>query len=945
MASKSKGRAVRARAEKGSVEYGVERRAAEDRPTLIVVRESDAHDRLLFSDMADKTMAHHCKDVPTLAALTASGVDPLDRPQAWDAVVKRRRHSQSCQFINNGMLFLYHLGSAAHVDDDETLNFFTEELIAMVEEHSPGTLRAFNFSRLVRDREHGGRLGNVLQKHRVRVVTSEMTIDMRDPMGPTMWSLVTSLAAQERDSIVSRLLLGRIAASRRNRWPHNADAIPIGYQPSDRQITPDPEAVETVGQVLRLMGDTHLSNAQLVREMGRLGITRPKVRSLYGEEATVADVNQPKDIRRSIETYLELYETGVYVLPVAVTDDARDQVGGLPVQRGGDGANAFIELRYDFGTPHGGWVSPHVFAAIRARMAADDSFVTPAANRRPFSGRPPFQFGDRLLKTDTNTANGYRLLEVTEVSAIEGLPKTITTTIASVEASELHAAVFSGIVGALTDELGVAGKTQRVKLTVAPDGVKLLETRIMQLTDRAAEAYRAAESAGSSRTAESLRKRAMELERERADYEAELTEFLDDPFSRLPSQIAVDVTTLAKAFQAIADLDGGLPTELYQELHALLPVFTLTPTDNPKELDWSVVLELPTTDDWYLRLGPISGRVVVRSIQRRNTSSTRHQELLEAFASGETMDQIAAGTGYSRVDTAASELRGQLIARGIPAACVGNTYLAPIKELRMLIGGVAINKHSDSVLELAGKPLALTEYLDKNFLVPAGVQPEWAGSSLARLLNSSERGRIPWTLSNKVGQQALDLVSALGGSPTLGEFFSADPVTTQSLRLWRLCNGKPDCPPVLQRVEPWILKRRRPAHDNRLQPFQCPHCDDPLTLHLRIFEAPLGLLCESCHRTPTDDFIFPDSYFSLERNQARLNQATKPPAPTRRVPARLELDDVPVNTRVAIIADYGTDLPVLKLLKRHGVSQAFLYKLLGEEGIERRRPYRPRTLQ
>lgn len=944
MASKSRGRKLRAGVV--GVDGGYVPPDDHQRPAkaMLVVRESDASDRLLFTDMISQTVNIFLGQHPSLEVLATAGCEPFDHPDKWGAVVTTGSQARSCQFVHDGMLVLYHMGSAARVDDGDRGNFFTDELAAAFTAHEPTEVLAATFSRLVRDVAQGNRLSAVLQEMRSVVRTVEGTIDFSEAHSGILWSALSAFASQEREAIHRRTLLGKIADSGRNRWPHGTNAVPPGYAQAGTSLRPDLASVEAIGTMLRLMADPTMSNAEFVQAAGGLGISRPRIRKLRGEESTVADVAHPKDIRASLEAFLELYETGDYVMPLPILrNENRALFGGLPVKRGSAG-QPFVELRYKFGLPPKGWAPPHVFAAIRQRMANDDRFATRSNVRRPFSGRTAYRLGEQVLQIDTNASKGYRLLEIRPIERDGEVVDGYDQTLAIVDARDLQTVVFDGIRAALEDPAGIPGMPARARVSTAPEAIDLLEYRISTLSREAAAARMAAATANDELTREVLLDTAIRVEQERTRYEEEWETIRSDPLAGLPTLMDVDLSQFMEVLTALSAADISLPNEIARQIHSVIPIFTLAPCDNPGELEWTAIIELPASGDHYLRLGPIIGRVPVRGSKVFNRNPHKDKHLLKAFASGAALEDVVRESGYRSVRATVPRLRTHLRSHDVPDNVIGRIVTSPIPELRVVLGQVVLSGLVEEASSLQDDIGKLAELITERVELPDRIDRRWAALALSLTLRSDGGSNTRWAKDSTTEQRAIDVLVGNDGETSLRVVLTAvaDHPGGNGLLIKRLVVGSSMGPPCLERVEPWELEGRRADQENRVRLFSCPHCGDALTIYLRAAEITRGLLCARCHRAPTDRAVFPDSYFTLPTGKTNLSH-TIPARPAKGPRSRRQdIADFGETRRSAITSDYATEMKIADLLTKHDITSQVMYEVVDAAGQPRRRPYRPR---
>ncbi len=952
-------RGTRAKAEK-VLSLRLERETATIDPltTLVVVRESDASDLVLFENMAHKTISGLLPRMPELAPLLEDPLGPILTPAKYGAVIERSRQSKSIKFLFADVLFLYHLGSAAHIDDDQDLNFFTQQLLGMLEEPSIHELCAFAVNRVVRDEPNGNDLGKVFSLRSIKVIVEGQEFDFTKPYAGMLWSLAVILAAQERNGIVERNRLGKVAAARRTYWPHGPKAIPLGYRLEGKTLVPVEEERDRVRRVLDLLAAPDLSTRQFVEELGMMHVTRPGVKERYGEHATLAAVRHPKDIQQSFLNMMSLYETGVYEMPLPNPTKGAKVFGGLAVHRSDDSDPmdyGFVILRYDFGLPEGGWAPPETFEAIRAKQQANRAFVNGNRQRRAFGGRPPYEVGGVVYQFESSGMNRYRLcrLEGSDLLAPDESrsdarqdPRiTGKESIATLDAEEFHRVLISTIVEALST-IGSEGELRASALKAVVDPTTSLRLTIEFHQRRADRAREEALRTDDAATAAAFRREAETEERAIADLRVHGA---DEPVaSQVVDHVRVDVGQFVTLLAKVVKSDLKVPGAVATAIQRLIPELKVHPTSERGVLGWVVTVHLPTEGGGVLALGPIRGRVECNVVHRATRRDGSVDPIaLAAFARGETLEAIAAELEVSRT-TAWQRVRSGLSEGGLPEAAMSRLVRAPVRELRMLFGALALKHLGGDVEAVRGDPGMLTELLVSADVVPAGADPAWAAATVA-LYFSELSVRGSWEARDPIGQTAVDFVVSRGGSCTVEELLG---------RIGPLAlNASAAISRVLGRLGKYpsaVLESALPLdkdHDGRLNREEtirlvtCPHCGEPLTMVVRATEVPSHMLCAQCRRSPSAEHPFPPGYFERDASDspdgATEGDVVVPKKKTGGPPVALGAQQAQ-----AIIEDYRSGRIIGGrdgILARHGITSGRLYTTLREHDVALRQPFRPRT--
>ena len=919
---------------------------------LLVVRESDASDFLQFEDMAYKTISMIISTHPELETLLNNPLDPIRNPTKWNTIVETRPGARSFQFLIGGTIVLYHLGSAAKVNDNEDINFFTEVLIRLITTYKIRSIYAFGINRLVRDQKNASKIAVELQELGALVTMSNFNIDFTTVLGSTAWNFLGMVAEQERQGIVERNRLGRIAVARRNEWPHRKEVVPLGYILQGRTIVPDPKQRELVGKILALMADESLSMRQFANELGTLKVKRPRVSAYYGEDATVDQVRHPKDLFESFINLLSLYEFGRYEMPLPNPTKHATLFGSLPVHRPDPQSDGFVILTYEFGLPPGGWADPLVFEAIRVKLDNNKRFTNGTRERRAFGGRALYEVDGTIFQLDSNSPESYRLRrhrfapgsptgpggQVLQSEEIE--------TIATVTASVLHKSVIEGIVNAVSSAAGVSGKVIPHALRVQHGPEETLQRTIDFHQRRATRAREEAIRSSEPATAAAFRKEA-----EWAEHQLQLLRDATpgEGLATTSSSVTLDHEAIIRNLAKIALTEAKVPGDVYAACMRLIPTIELSPTCDPSTIAWSTMVHLPTVEGSVLELGPITG--TVRSRQFRPASGAieqRSEAVFGPYGEGRSIEETAKSLDV-RPDYAWRAVRHELQAAGFHEGALSRLRSAPVPELRILVARAAKAGIVDRFQTLGSAERAA--FLEAEHCVPDGCDSSWAAHALSSYLQTlGTKGE--WSMSNRLGQRAVDLVNERGGTLSIGELCEAiggEVDSHHQLINGVLGRGKSGVSMVLK-ADGEIKASGGLLFDQAatLRVVGCPHCGGTTMLVLRVTEVPRQLLCETCHRMPGAPFEFPPGYFTLERGRDSFaqsltaNDPADPRDPCRKFERRGPIDE---ETTAKIVSDYKDGLVISGsggILKRYSINTERLMTIIDTAGVEHRQPFRPR---
>lgn len=926
---------------------------------MVVVRESDASDFILFENMVHKTISLLTPEFPDLVELLNDPLGPIFEPEKYGAVIEKRKGSKSVHFVFADILFVYHLGSAAMVNEDEDINFFTHVLLTALRNHSIQEIYAFAVNRLARDEENGADLAKAFHARDMKIYTSGQNFDFSQPYGMTLWNLAVSIAAQERNGIVERNRLGRIAVARRNQWPHGPKSIPLGYRLNGKGLVPDESECDRVVKILEMMGDPELSTRQFVERLGMMEVTRPGVKERYGEHATVALVRHPKDLHQSFVNMLALYETGVYEMPLPNPTKGAKVFGGLPVH-GTDASDpkdyGFVVLRYNFGLPEGGWAPPAVFEAIRAKQQANRAFVNGTRERRAFGGRPPYEVDGVVYQFETTGMDKYRVCRLEGTNLLEsGASRpgerqerkiTAKESLATIDVNGLHQSVVTTIIDTLAN-VGASGELRVSTLRAQADPATALRLTIEFHRHRADRAREEALRTDDDATAAAFRREA-EIE-EQAIANLLSTAPLTTIEPAVDETVRVDIGHFVAMLAKVVKSDLKVPGAVATAVERLIPDLRFFPIGQKGWLGWTATVRLATEGGDALVLEPITGRVECNVVHRATkVDGTPDTQALALYAQGVTVEEIAERLDIGRL-SAWQQVRKVLAAQGIPDAALSRLGRAPVAQLRMLFGLIALKKAGAQVAAVISDPVSLAALLEASGLVPDGADSAWAAGTLALYYGElSVRGS--WSAKDQIGQIAVDFVAEQGGSCSVEALlerigplgYNVGTVLSQVLGRYNKFQ------PAVLRTDNALGEGtgHRLKRDEMVHLVECPHCGDPMTEVVRVTEVPRHLLCEHCHRTPTATYVFPDGYFQTEVNakssaaiDTELRSERKPDA--KSVPRELSDDDVK-----AIIADYQNHAITIGgkdgILARHAIKDWQMYEIIRTHGVAPRRPHKER---
>jgi DNA invertase Pin-like site-specific DNA recombinase len=777
---------------------------------LIVVRESDQHDRLLMAGMIAQTL-HKASGLPGVDEMVEAGMDVFDNPKRYGAEKTRLGKSTMCVLERDGVVFFYSMASASK-DDLDDANAFVTELARAIEKYAPHEIWVAAFTRLLRSTSHQSDLYRALSRRPTKL-HCELEIDFAELGAAMSFDVLALVAAGERDNIVSRLTIGRVAQWRRKEW------IPKGYPPGYKvdernQLVVDEGKVESTRAMLTVLADAALTTREKAERIAALGVTTPKLQQLYGPQATIGDAGNPHEVVETLYGWVGTYETGIYEMLWGVPMRGLKEVLGVPVEQHPGYANGALRMPYTLPLPDGGWGTTETFDALRRRQPSL-IWGTGHALAPPMAGLFQFDVDDtayRLLggkrqrgtyelarrpRTSGPASAGWR--SERHSSDIE--------IIAVVRRSEWHQSMADGIEGALRDGVSAELEPFRFQLSDGLPTVDENRQRIRQLQRDLSEARRVlrnalrnAELTDDDDLARTLladaaqhRRNEENLVQQIADLEA----VLEDP--QLEPTFSSNAELLAHAVAALANAPDSVPAHVSEALRTVITAERCWIDGN--SVHWELSVEVPHAHGTVI-IGPITGAVPNR--KRPPTKPKPPHQTTEVRRRLE-------GYGLSR--NAVNCLMA------CPHPLLVETFCAAIE----------------------GQPL------------PEDVDPEWARLIVATYTSADLQwtpGR--WRLDDDLRRRVIEAIAKRGGTASRQELID-EGLDSDQVRYLSRTLSTPTGTAIL-RPEP---RRGNPLY--HLHP--CPHCGGVADHSCLSPETRAGVLCSQCWRTPDDNSpVYPAIY-------------------------------------------------------------------------------------
>lgn len=780
---------------------------------LVVIRESDRHDRVLMEGMIQQTLSM-VSHLAGAAKLSAAGLDVLDHPERFGGTSRTSGSSRMVTVEREGVLYLYSMGSAAK-DDLDAANAFVEFLIGLVEAYRPTHVWAAAFTRLVRSVSQVGNLYRAFYEN-IQTIHCETKLDITTPEGQMMFQVFAMIASAERDYIVRRHTAGRVTQWKRQEWIPNA--YPPGYRIQDQKLVLDHTQIKPVQEMLRILADRSLTNAQCATKIGALGVTTPKLVAERGANVTVADARSPSSIIRTLVGWADTYETGRHVVPWPNPFPGVEHVSGVPVEDDPSSAHGVLNLTYDLALPEDGWADDATFSAVKTRF--DSQGLTGGASHThtpPLSGmfnfvRDGYEYN--VLATEPRRYNLSRRPEDPQrrfkgwtTRSGEDVER-----IGTVSREALHRSIADGIIAAVATGLPAQLDQHRFQASgplpqINPTKAKMrgLKTQLADLTTNLRRAHRNANLAEDPETAALFINNINDYLDEQTRIKKQLQELedtLEEP--TLAETFETQTQLVTHAIAALANTKNRADTKLREALRTIISNETWTEVGD--NIQWELHIELPHPEGTII-LGPITGQVPNRKDNRDGSSIKYRQH---------------------------QQTRHHLTKLGIPKQAARSAAAYPNPLLVELL-----------IAHQQNRPY------------PTEITPELADHLIATYTNPNF-GWAPgrWRLADQTRQQLLTLVSQAQGTLTQQQLKNHGYNKHQLRHATRKTPGAHSGDPILTHTG------RGPT--SLYQLTKCPHCDGWCDHSIVTPETLPGVLCTTCWRTPNPNSpTFPDWYRTM----------------------------------------------------------------------------------
>ena len=325
---------------------------------LVVIRESDRYDRIMFDGLLRQSWARN-HEAPGLKVIRRAGTDPLYKPEScpFDVVPITGEGFRASFFIVGDTGWVYSPASAK-TSNSRGDNEFTATLCALIAEHRPEVVDAVAFTRLVRSLDHGPRLGAVCGQFVDRVYAGTEVLDFKEnpAWSQFLWVFLSAMSSASRDEIQRQHVAGILTQHSRGEWLIEEKDLPFGYVylPGTKTLKPDPSKRLAVQEMLRVLVSDLPQSSKITRLID--------LEVLRRRPASAASA-----LRTRIR-WIPLYVNGVWIQRYANPFPGLDELVGMPVVGSVGTDPGYFELVYEAGLPAGGWADEPLLIAAMALL-------------------------------------------------------------------------------------------------------------------------------------------------------------------------------------------------------------------------------------------------------------------------------------------------------------------------------------------------------------------------------------------------------------------------------------------------------------------------------------------------------------------------------------------------------------------------------------------------
>lgn len=252
---------------------------------LVIARESDTQDLPMLEGMILQTLGKY-PHLPGHAKLVELAAQPVSTPEVVDHVTHEEGSTRAIEFEVDGTVCLYSRGTAAGADSSGD-NGFSKIVARLLARYRPENVYVATFSRLVRSHYFAHDVFKVLNDNHITLWDGVSDpIRCWQPAGRMRWQMLVMFVDMERESILLRTTLGKLARHRRGQWVQTYRSLPLGYMLENDRLVPRPGIHDTVNKAIRAIGTPGTDMHEVMRALGDIGVSVPLDDTGWGFDPT-----------------------------------------------------------------------------------------------------------------------------------------------------------------------------------------------------------------------------------------------------------------------------------------------------------------------------------------------------------------------------------------------------------------------------------------------------------------------------------------------------------------------------------------------------------------------------------------------------------------------------------------------------------------------------------
>lgn len=832
---------------------------------LFAIRESVRDPELMLGKI-QHTLTPFALEDPSVNAVLEMGLGPIQFPQRYGATASTENGTLTRILQHDGDVYLYHQGSAAsrNADSAHSLdNVYARTLSEAIRMLRPRKVIAADFSRLVRSANYASDLLNTLELHVEELHFDGQTLSPNSPHGRAQFQMLTILADMDRQSIVNRTTLGRIARVERGLFPFREGDLPYGYVKRQGTPTPSADHVSTVRAAIQILGEPDLTVRARAERLADVGF-RSCTAFDSGPEGALSFVKHSSASVDRAYRSLTAYQSGVLIKGFKSPTYGAKKILSFDVVTDTEARTSEVQLSVQLGLPENPAIADETGGAQRIGWATDAEFERAFDQMEQQAPRGRRSHGKRYLLSDMpgwHSGGEWRWINqsrdgiyVHSQPADQGpalRSSGVWNTVGFVHRDELLASMSKTIAQGLQD--GIEGRQldsdsefydlrSLTRSSEQAAKVSRLRTELSNLRRRATAATNLVVETDDPDLKTELMERAetafaesRKIQDELVSAEAAL------PAMRLAEGVDAGLEMLLRGLALFMEANAKVPRNVARAATRVIRQFRLEPTGDGGCV-WTCRVAVPA-DGGVVELGPFSGRVLDHS-RRFGDAAVRRASGRPTAAAERVMVE------YMTTDVPLVPLMAESIklsswgARGLVRHALREAGCGPLGTRAITFEGVPFELRRTVWQEMQGEQPS---------------QDDWVQHIRRVYLETDETWNLYWERPTTVAARFIAAIAQRGGRVAYRE--ALEVVEKGSRR--RISDFSRNDSLVTT-----VATRASSDAGADVLLRRCPHCEDQLT-YVRLLPetafglaTPRALLCTNCRRHPSADGpIFPDFYF------------------------------------------------------------------------------------